>query len=474
VGGLTAAAWEALGGDPALLDPVRVTGDPDGLLPSRLAALEAMGAAVACATLAASVLDGVRTGGGPGTVHIDRRQVAVAARSERYVRPVTAARRGSPDGFAPLSRFWRTADGWVRLHGNYPWHRDRALEVLGVGTSDDDRDAVAAAVAAWRGSELEQALADAGAVGAVVRTPEEWAAGPAGAAVAGGPLVRRWTPRSQVCAVCNLHTATSSGRSADGLRVLDLTRVIAGPVATRTLAAWGADVLRLDPPHLPEVGAPTVDALVGKRSALLDVGTPQGRHQLEDLLGSADVLVHGYRPGSLDRHGLGSAELARRHPHLTVVSISAWGDAGPWAGRRGFDSIVQAACGIAVTEGSADRPGVLPAQVLDHATGYLAAAAAMLSVARTLAGGPPDHASLALAATARWLMSGEVPGRSGGVPVDATDRVADTFRTTVPGVAGADAAVSVIAPPGRVAGLSGPSWSRVPVHGGDPAAFQPR
>lgn len=472
MGGLTATAWEAAGGDPALVELVRVTGDPSGLLPSRLPALDAMVAAVSCSTLAASVLDAARTGGPPGSVRIDRRHVAVAARSERYARAVAAAPQGTADPFAPLSRFWRTADGWVRLHGNYPWHRDRALAVLGVATGDEDREAVAAAVAGWRGSDLEQALADAGGVGAAVRTPEEWLAHPAGAAVAGGPLVRRWTPRPEMVAECKMHTATGSGRGADGLRVLDLTRVIAGPVATRTLAAWGADVLRVDPPHLPEVGAGTTDTLVGKHSALVDVRTPEGRRGLEELLRAADVLVHGYRPGSLDRHGLGSEELAHRHPHLTVVSISAWGDEGPWAGRRGFDSVVQAACGIAVTEGSADRPGVLPAQVLDHATGYLAAAAAMVSLAGRARGEAPDHASLALAATARWLMSGGVSQRPPDrAPVDRTDTSADTHRATVPR---ADAALSVVAPPGRVDGLPGPSWSRAAAYGGDPAAFQPR
>jgi hypothetical protein len=219
----------------------------------------------------------------------------------------------------------------------------------------------------------------------------------------------------------------------------------------------------------------TADTLVGKHSALVDVRTPEGRRGLEELLRAADVLVHGYRPGSLDRHGLGSEELAHRHPHLTVVSISAWGDEGPWAGRRGFDSVVQAACGIAVGEGSADRPGVLPAQVLDHATGHLAAAAAMLSVAGAVAGRSPDHASLALASTARWLMSGGVSRRPPAADrVDDTDRFADTFRTTVRGIDGAGGAVSVVAPPGGVTGLPPPGWRRAAAYGKDAPVFQPR
>lgn len=468
---LLAQAWEALGGDPDLVDLVDVTGDAEGLLPARLPALEAMVAAVGCATLAASTLDAARTGGAPGAVRLDRRHIAVAARSERHSRLVGSAGRdeapGTADLFAPLSRFWRTADGWLRLHANYPWHRERALGVL--RPTGEDVDAVGRAVGSWRATDLEEALVVGGGVAAAVRSQEEWRTHPAGAAATALPLVRRWTPPPPLHAVCNLHSAWGSGRGAAGARVLDLTRVIAGPVTTRTLAAWGADVLRVDPPHLPELPAQVPDTLVGKHSAVIDVRAPDGTAVLEDLLTEANVLVHGYRPGSLDRVGLSSAALAARHPHLTVVSISAWGDEGPWAGRRGFDSLVQAACGIAVSEGSLDAPGALPAQVLDHATGYLAAAAAMLSLAGTLRGEAPVHASLSLAATARWLMS-EDPVRAPST--DATDRQADDYVATVSRTAGGG--VSVIAPPGQVAGLPEPAWRRAAAYGGDPPEFPPR
>ena len=120
--------------------------------------------------------------------------------------------------------------------------------------------------------------------------------------------------------------------------MLDLTRVIAGPVAGRTLAALGAEVLRIDPPALPELPEAHLDTGPGKRSALLDLADAERR---EALLAGADVLLTGYRPGSLDRFGLD------RHPQLVHVSLSAWGTAGPWAGRRGFDSLVQVASGIA-------------------------------------------------------------------------------------------------------------------------------
>ncbi len=377
---LLESAWSALGGQPDLLDRVQVTGNEDGLLPSALPALPAMVAAVCCSTLAAAALDSVRTGTPVATVRVAPEHVAVAARSERYAR---AGAGGAPELFAPLSRFYQTADGWLRLHANYPWHRERALRVLGLaGHMDIDPRDVAAAVRHRRGVEVEDALAEAGALGSAVRTRSQWREHPQGKAVAELPVLDR-----------DLHDRGSArvgpGRAAAGIRVLDLTRVIAGPVATRTLAGWGAQVLRLDSSRLPEIAAQALDTLPGKRSALLDIDTPTGRGRLEELLGGADVLVQGYRPGALARHGLAAADLADRHPHLSVVTLTAWGPTGPWAARRGFDSLVQCSTGIADAEGSKRRPGTLPAQVLDHATGYLAAAAALLALADSATGGRP-------------------------------------------------------------------------------------
>ncbi|MFJ4046619.1 CoA transferase [Microbacterium sp. NPDC089987] len=163
-----------------------------------------------------------------------------------------------------------------------------------------------------------------------------------------------------------------------GVRVLDLTRVIAGPVATRTLAFAGADVLRLDPPHLPEPEWQHLDTGHGKRTALLDVGAESAR--VESLLADADVVALGYHPSALARLGLSPADLARRHPHLVIAQLSAWpGDDSP----RGFDSLVQAESGISWIE-SADgaSPGALPAQALDHSAGYLLAAAVITALRR--------------------------------------------------------------------------------------------
>jgi CoA-transferase family III len=409
-----------------------------------------MVAAVAASGLAVSALTAVRTGSSPPPVLLDAGHVALAARSERY-----AARAGTGPAqnlFAPLSRFWRTADGWLRMHGNYPWHRERALRVLGCG---DDPDAVARAVADRPGEELEEALAAAGALGFAVRSPDGWAAHPQGRALAGLPLAT-WRPAGRGA------RPPEPAPALQGVRVLDLTRVIAGPVATRTLSSWGADVLRIDGPRLPELPEQALDTLSGKRSALLDLAVAGDRDRFEELLAAADVLVHGYRPGALDRHGLAAGELAERHPHLSVVAVSAWGPLGPWAGRRGFDSLVQCPTGIASVEGDDGRPGALPAQVLDHATGYLAAAAATLSLAGTVRGGPARHTQLSLAQTACWL-------QRAGVAERAPERAVDPAPHLV-GLTGPSGPVRVVAPPGRVGDLR-PAWRTTTEIGHDRAAF---
>lgn len=446
-------AWAALGGAADLLELVEVTGNGAGLLPSTLPALPAMIAAVATSTLAASELTAARCGTGPGPVVIDAAHVAVAARSERHARQVGGA---IAVPFAPLSRFWRASDGWLRLQANYPWHRERALRVLGC---EGRPEAVEKAVRDWRAEDLENTLAAEGAVGYAVRSAEDWQAHPQGQAVASLPLLESTAGR-------DVGRKAGAANGATGVRVLDLTRVIAGPVATRTLAAWGADVLRVDSPNLPEIPALALDTLPGKRSAVLDFAKPSGRALIETLLSQADVLVHGYRPGALARFGLDMDDVAERHPHLSVVTLSAWGHVGPWAARRGFDSLVQCATGIARTEGEPDgMPGVLPAQVLDHATGYLAAAAALLAVARATRGDSVRSIRLSLAQTARWLQSSGAGDRE-----PEREAPPDAYLIELRGPGGP---VQLVGPPGRAGDLL-PQWSSITLLGVDPAIFSDR
>ncbi len=383
--------WTALGGGP--LPPVTVRGTTG--LAGPLAAEELSLAAVATQLLAAR-----EPAGGSGPLELDARHVGLAVRSERFVR-----RAGRPvgPGFAPMSRFWRAADGWVRLHANYPHHRAAVLAVLG----EREPDTAAAGMTAL---DLEEAVVAAGGAAAAVRSAEAWAASPPGRAVAGLPMLSLD------------RVGEAPVRDAGRPRVLALTRVIAGPVAARTLAAHGADVLRLESPRLPEDPGTLADTGSGQRTAVVDLASRGGRATAEELLAGADVVLLGYRPGALEAFGLDPAELAVRHPHLVVVRLSAWGTDGPWGRRRGFDSLVQAATGIAVACGDATpsgdiAPGVLPAQVLDHATGHLAAAAALRGLTRRRTEGGTWTAELALARTAaRLLAAGRCPERGGDDP----------------------------------------------------------
>ncbi|MFH8788181.1 CoA transferase [Streptomyces roseoverticillatus] len=397
--GATGHAWAALGGDPALTAAVTY-GGPGGTLPSRLPVRELARATVAVASLAAAELAAARRGGGRlPAVQVHDGAVATAFVSERHLRVDGRAAAT----FAPLSRFWRTRDGWVRTHANYPHHRARLTEALGLPRTDDGEalvDRVTAELALRDAEEVQETVNAAGGLAVAVRSAAEWAAHPQGAAVTRRPLLTL-----ERIADGPLRTRPAdAGAPAEGLRVLDLTRVIAGPVATRTLGLLGADVLRLDPPNLPESQDAHNDTGFGKRSAVLDLAHRAGRAAFEDLLARADVVVTGYRPGALDRHGLSPEALAERRPGLVVGQLSAWGTDGPWGGRRGFDSLVQAACGIAVTEAGPDgTPGALPAQALDHGTGYLLAAAVLRAVTEQHATGGTRLARLSLARTAHWL-----------------------------------------------------------------------
>ncbi len=406
-------AWSAVGGDPALLSRMS-TVVRAGALPARLPVRELARACVGACALAAAELGARRAGlAEVPAVRVDDGAVATAFLSERHL--LINGRK--PVNFAPLSRFWRTADGWVRTHGNYPHHRARLLSALG---APDDPDAVAAALGERSAREVEQAVHAAGGLAVALRTPEEWAAHPQAAEVARRPLVERErldTARARALAPLD----GTPLLPARGIRVLDLTRVLAGPVATRTLALLGADVLRLDAPHLPELADQHADTGFGKRSATLDLTV--GRRTFEKLLAAADVVVTGYRPGALDRFGLSARELAERRPGLVVAQLSAWGAYGPWGERRGFDSLVQAATGIAVLEGSAERPGALPAQALDHGTGYLLAAAVLRALTEQSYEGGSRLVRLALARTAAWLIDGGVasaPGDDSGIPGNET------------------------------------------------------
>jgi crotonobetainyl-CoA:carnitine CoA-transferase CaiB-like acyl-CoA transferase len=381
----------------------------EGALQARLPVRELARACVEACARAAAELGARRAGlGEVPAVRVDDGAVATAFVSERHL----LINGRAPVNFAPLSRFWRTADGWVRTHANYPHHRERLLKVMG------PPDTLEAAFAGRSALEVEEAVYAAGGLAVALRTPQEWAAHPQALEVAARPLVERGRLDSaRARAFTPLDGAPLL--PAAGVRVLDLTRVIAGPVATRTLALLGADVLRLDTPRLPELPDQHADTGFGKRSATLDLAAD--RRTFEELLSAADVVVTGYRPGALDRFGLSPQALAERRPGIVVAQLSAWGAYGPWRERRGFDSLVQVATGIAAVEGSVEQPGALPAQALDHGTGYLLAAEVLRALTEQADEGGSRFVRLALARTAAWLMNGITADSRGDAPYDGPD-----------------------------------------------------
>ncbi len=403
------AIWGSVGGEAAWLP--NVTFDGTGDLPSVFAVSDLAAASVGAAGLAIAEL--LSLDGGPRpAVRVDRRLASfwfgTTLRPEGW---------STPPAWDPIAGDYQARDGWIRLHTNAPHHRAAALTVLG---TKEDKDAVTAAVALWKKDELEAAIVQRGGCAAAMRDLTAWADHPQGSAVAREPLI--W--RDDGDAAKGGGWASRRDRPLAGIRVLDLTRVLAGPVATRFLAGFGADVLRIDPPDWDEPGVIS-SVVLGKRCARLDLRQPEDRRRLEALLAEADVMVHGYRPDALARLGLDAAARRRIRPGLVDVALDAYGWSGPWRERRGFDSLVQMSTGIAaegMLRSGADRPKPLPVQAVDHATGYLMAAAVVRGLTRRGVEGVGSGARASLARTAGLLTS--VPGGGEG-PAFAPARDAD-------------------------------------------------
>jgi len=396
--------WRNAGGDATAVSTVALTG-VEPALPSSFALGTAAQASIAATALAAAEIGRERHGAAQ-QVSVDMRHAAIEFRSERYLRVYGEPQ---PDPWDRIAGLYRCSDGWVRLHTNFPHHRDGVLRLLACA---HERDAVARALQAWRAEDFETAAADAGLVATALRSFEAWDAHRQGQAVACEPLIcftrlddarpRAWQPLQR------------TQRPLEGLRVLDLTRVIAGPVAARTLAAHGADVMRVTAAHLPTIPSLDPDTGRGKRSVQLDLRTREGADALRALVRGADVLIQAYRPGALAQLGFGAEALAAERPGLVVASLSAYGTRGPWAARRGFDSLVQTASGFNVAEAQAagdTTPRALPAQALDHGAGQLLALGAMQALRRRSVEGGSWHVQVSLARTGLWLRSlGRVEG----------------------------------------------------------------
>lgn len=400
--------WTRAGLNPDALSRIDLVGT-DPILPSDFCVGTAALVSIGAAALAAAELWRLRGGTGQ-QVSINVRRAAAAFRSERYLR----VDDGPPaDLWSPTAGFYETGDGdWIQLHTNFPHHRDGVLALLGCA---DDRAEVQRAILDWPGQAFEDALAEAGLCAGLVRSRTTWQAHPQGRAVAGLPLfeiIKLADGPPQPLPSLDTHPR----RPLAGLRVLDLTRIIAGPVCGRTLAEHGAEVMRIAGPHLPFIAPVVIDTGRGKLSAHVDLRQPADADTLRTLVRRSDVFVQGYRPGAIAGHGFGPDDLAALRPGIVAVSLSAYGHRGPWRNRRGFDSLVQSVSGIAWEGGEMDvdgnGPKHLPAQALDHATGYLAAFGALAALKRRADEGGSYLVRVSLAQTGRWFDGlGRVAGR---------------------------------------------------------------
>ena len=386
--------WTLGGGEPSALDAVTLTGR-EPMLPSSFRVGAASQVTIAAAGLAAAEIWKARSGEAQG-ISVDMMHAAVECRSERYLR---VDDKPPPPAWDAIAGVYKTGDGrFVRLHTNFPHHRDNVCKVL---ACKPERDEVQRALMQWKGEAFETAAYAGGCVVSMMRSHDEWLATPQAQTLEQLPLIQiekigEAVPRPW----------PAGNRPLAGLRVLDLSRVIAGPVAGRTWAAHGADVMLISSPSLPSIPWLVIDTGRGKLTSFADLKMEQGRDALRGLLTSADIFSQGYRPQSIAALGFSPEDAARISPGIVYVSMCAYGHAGPWAGRRGFDSLVQTSTGFNHAEGEAagaHGPKELPMQILDHATGYLMAFGTMMARLRQAREGGSWHVKVSLAQTGCWL-----------------------------------------------------------------------
>ena len=381
-----------------------ITGGTDPILPTSFRIGESSAAALGALGLAISDLWETRTGRRQ-EVSVNTRRATASLRSGKYMQMDEAGvstERNSVMGVYP------TKDGrWSYLHCNFPNHRAAALSVLGVS---EDRDAVTKAVAKWDALDLEEAIIEAKGAGGMVRTMEEWATHPQAAAIASLPLM-------EIVKVADSppEPLPEGSRPLSGVRVLDLTRVLAGPTCARTLAEHGADVMKITAAHLPNIGYQEYDTGHGKLNAQLDLREDKNLETLRGLVRKTDMFSQGYRPGTLGGRGLSPEELAELRPGIVYISLCAFSHVGPWASRRGFDTVVQTVSGITSRQGdlfpgATPGPQFYPVSAIDYLTGYLMAFGGAVALKRRVHEGGSWLVRISLAQVGRWLLShGEIP-----------------------------------------------------------------
>ncbi|AUM00190.1 carnitine dehydratase [Rhodocyclaceae bacterium] len=389
------ALWSLAELPPPALAEVVLTGR-DPVFPSSFAVGTAAQVSIAAAALAACELGHARGG--------LRQRVAVdMAHAAAECTGWFTLDGKEPALWDPFAGLYRCADGHVRVHTNFQHHRDGALRLLGLDPATATRADVERALLGWLALAFEQAAAEHGLVAAALRSFAEWDATPQGQAVAAQPPMT--ITRIGDAPPRPLPPLAAGQRPLSGARVLDLTRILAGPVGGRALAAFGAEVMLVNSPNLPNIAA-IAETSRGKRSVLIDLCSKRGRETLWRLVESADVFSQAYRPGALAALGVSAEALAARRPGIVVVSLTAYGTQGPWARWRGFDSLVQTAMGFNHAEGEAAGDGVprpLPMQILDQASGFLMAFGAAAALWRQWHEGGSWLVQVSLAQTGHWL-----------------------------------------------------------------------
>jgi len=391
---MVADLWGLVGADASALQHLNLSGK-DPVLPSSFRIGAAAQASIAAVGLAAAELHH-RAGAQRRQVSVDRRHAATEFRCEQLL----TVDGDAPASFSdPLFGAYRTGDGrCVRLHMNFPHHRESVLKFLGCAAT---RASIEEALQARDAVAFETEAYKHGCVVAAMRSPEEWAEHPQADPVASAPVVQ-----IEKIGEAPPRPLPRGDRPLSGLRVLDLTRIIAGPVAGRALAAHGADVMRIAAPRLPFIDWLVKDTGRGKLSAYADIATEDGRAALARLVGDADIVLQAYRPGALAARGFGPTDVAALRPGIVYGTLSAYGHLGPWASRRGFDSLVQTATGFNLAEAQAagvEGPKELPCQALDHATGYLLAFGCIMARMRQAGEGGSWIVRVSLARTGRWI-----------------------------------------------------------------------
>ena len=359
---------------------------------------EVAGVALAVAGAAAARL-ARRGGGAPGAVRTDVSDAAAATIGFALIRvDGEAMTRTNADN--PWVGRYRCADGrWIHLHGGFPSLADRLASLLGLPV-DADAAAIAGGVAMWESGVLEDAVAERRGCSAIIRTEDEWRRHPHGELVHSWPTV----VRRDAAVPFRTRWEPSPARPLDGLRVLDLTRVLAGPTCGRTLAAFGADVLHVRGPDVPHVPAFVVDTGHGKRQAHADFTDADDLAALRRVALDADVVVQGYRPGVVGRYGLDEESLRADGFGGVFGSVSAFGHEGPWSDRAGWEQLAQSTSGLCLDALGDDVPTLLPCAFTDYTTGFVMAAGIMEALDASLVDGVATRVDGSLCQTAAWIL----------------------------------------------------------------------